>query len=160
MDTTTSSSPVLDPQDPLPESNWFWRRLFLIGALVILSAIKALETLLDRQQFMTDFLILADLVLYAVAPSAEQAYKMFQLTTLFKSGVVFSSEKQVRSTDTQTDSVASTKMGQENESARVGQGSGSLGLDQPGPVDLGEPGAPPGADAPFFKAGKDTGLGQ
>jgi hypothetical protein len=34
---TASSPPIADPQDPLPESNWVWRRVFvfLFGGLAI-----------------------------------------------------------------------------------------------------------------------------
>jgi hypothetical protein len=100
----------LDPQDPLPESNWFWRRIFFIGFIVIMSAIKAYETYEDRQDWFTSFLILVGVVTYGIAPSAEQAYKMFQLTTLFKDGISFKRSQHVVATPDKTTASASTEV--------------------------------------------------
>lgn len=100
----------LDPQDPLPESNWFWRRIFFIGFIMIMSAIKAYETYEDRQDWFTSFLILVAVVTYGIAPSAEQAYKMFQLTTLFKDGISFKRSQHVEATADKTTASTSTEV--------------------------------------------------
>lgn len=70
--------PGVDPQDPLPESKWFWRRLivFLSVAtaygllfLVVRSALAE-----DMAQIARELMILLGVILlfYLVAPSANQ----------------------------------------------------------------------------------------
>lgn len=77
-----------DPQDPLPESNWIYRRFTLIGSLVVLLVHRSWQVYwnhpLDR---WTDFLILSILIAYTVAPSGEQIIKMVATVALLKPGV-------------------------------------------------------------------------
>jgi hypothetical protein len=107
---------VGDPQDPLPESNWKWRRWYVFGSTVLCS-IGILIVLLmlyriakvdlaGRQGVQTTLstiealyglgwwlilLTLVDRVLYLIAPSAEQATKMIQTVSALKAGVGFAS---------------------------------------------------------------------
>lgn len=90
MPTKVTAPPVvatLDPQDPIPESNWGYRRLFLFLGLIWLLGIKTFEATHDTPNLWTDFLILAIIVVYTIAPSAEQATKMFQIAGVLKAGV-------------------------------------------------------------------------
>lgn len=109
--------PTADPQDPLPESNWTYRRILVflgellraIGLGVILAmlffvaraALAAMQTdtanaaniLLATIESLYNLgwwlvmLTLVDRVLYLIAPSAEQATKMLATVHAWKSGV-------------------------------------------------------------------------
>lgn len=105
--------PMLDPQDPLPESNWKWRRIFIFAASVleaialgfVLWMLYRLATLTlgdDHQDnqtvrnsiealynlgFWLIILCLADRVLYLIAPSAEQATKMLATVSAWKANI-------------------------------------------------------------------------
>lgn len=96
--------PQVDTQDPLPESNWFWRRIFIFGVstVIILGIYLMVQTMVDLASGQPSLIvgafvkIIGWLLLYAwfamtyymVAPSAEQVTKMWQAATMFKSGVV------------------------------------------------------------------------
>lgn len=104
----TAGPPVtVDPQDPLPESNWLWRRFFIFGLTAIIlvgvyiyadslakaalalneTAIKGLITLLKLCLYLIGLLVL----LYLIAPSAEQAGKWLASISAWKAGVSTSS---------------------------------------------------------------------
>lgn len=98
---------TVDPQDPLPESNWLWRRFFIFGLTAIIligvyiyadslakaalalneTAIKGLITLLKLCLYLIGLLVL----LYLIAPSAEQAGKWIATISAWRSGVSTSS---------------------------------------------------------------------
>lgn len=100
---------AVDPQDPLPESNWIPRRRLAFGvtsatfiynvmvwwALAFrplpLATIEALTTL----AVWTWVGVLVMWVLYLVAPSAEQAAKMLATVSALRGGVAFRSSAQV-----------------------------------------------------------------
>lgn len=108
-ESPAASSPpvVVDPQDPLPESNWFWRRsfIFVMSAAILFgvwyyvddlgtvalsgneSAIKGLISLLK----LALWLIAGLITLYLIAPSAEQAGKWIATLAAWRSGVSTSS---------------------------------------------------------------------
>lgn len=99
---------VVDPQDPLPESNWIPRRwfvflgrltqtalvaacayaIFLLGSADPTKAIGALLAIV----YCLCGIIALDALLYLVAPSAEQATKMIQTVAALRSGVTFHSK--------------------------------------------------------------------
>ncbi|MBU0801690.1 MAG: hypothetical protein KKA05_11910 [Alphaproteobacteria bacterium] len=100
-----------DPQDPLPESNWLWRRLIvvvsacvitgiIVGAGLLIRAlgehepITAINALLSIVHWLCAILIV-DRVLYMVAPSAEQVTKMLATVSALKSGVSFRTSTEV-----------------------------------------------------------------
>lgn len=92
---------VPDPQDPLPESNWFWRRLLAFGMVIFFAwqlhlsgnrmaraadANHAADVLLSYSKWI----IVAWLVttmLYMIAPSGEQVVKMLATLSAWKSGI-------------------------------------------------------------------------
>lgn len=95
--------PTADPQDPLPESNWLWRRAFIFLITIALlagvwfkvddlsvvaliqneTAIKGLITILKWALSLIGVMVL----LYLVAPSAEQVAKMLATLSAWKSGI-------------------------------------------------------------------------
>lgn len=130
-DGTTSAAtapPVTaDPQDPLPESNWKWRRIFIflfsmisvVGVGVVLAMLYQVvqADLAGRQSERTTLatvdaiynlgwwiimLQLADRLLYLVAPSAEQVAKMLATVSAWKSGISTTSEARSTATDGST----------------------------------------------------------
>jgi hypothetical protein len=104
-----------DPQDPLPESNWFWRRLFvgvICAALLALvwyrtevigqaaldgkeGAVDGLVSLLKLSLYLTGLVIM----LYLIAPSAEQAGKWLATISAWKSGVSTTSTSKATAAD-------------------------------------------------------------
>lgn len=102
-----SPPPTVDPQDPLPDPSWLWRRVFVFatgGALLAFGyvqtaiigqvAMKGSETAIaglikvaERDQALIAILIL----FYMVAPSAEQITKMLATASAWKKGVSTSS---------------------------------------------------------------------
>lgn len=113
----TAAAPPLgaDLQDPLPESNWFWRRLlFLTAALAHAGAYafilwkvgqlgskvpgEAIAALVQLGLFVT-ILICVDRVLYTLAPSGEQLIKMMNVVSLLKGGVSLFSRAEARTAE-------------------------------------------------------------
>lgn len=97
----------VDPQNPLPESNWLWRRVMVftgfgafVGLIIFaviligqlgrdnpLSAINALTYTI----YCLAGLLALDRGLYMVAPSAEQFGGWMQTVSAWKSGISFAS---------------------------------------------------------------------
>lgn len=99
---TAGPPPTVDAQDPLPESNWFWRRTFIFGLTAILIGgcawviwplrvmsyqgnETALKGLIDLPFYMLG-LILVNQIFYTIAPSGEQVAKMFNLSSILTRG--------------------------------------------------------------------------
>lgn len=99
----TDATPAVDLQDPLPESNWFWRRVFVFvvttavlwmvwGAIDRLGTVAALrpeigvKALLSLCKWLLAMVALMA-TYYMIAPSAEQVVKMMKTATLLRSGV-------------------------------------------------------------------------
>lgn len=119
---TDKTPTTLDAQDPLPEANWLWRRVFTFTVLAFAFAILiglgwatnrivgnivgridtmdarnvaqitvvALNVILTMFKLMF-YVVLANMLLYIVAPSAEQITKMIQTAGLLKAGVAIAS---------------------------------------------------------------------
>lgn len=88
-ETSQTSNTALDPQDPLPESNWIPRRWFAFSVIYLLILLKVLEVLLDQSHWETYALIFTMIVCYMIAPSAEQATKMMAQARMTIEGVKF-----------------------------------------------------------------------
>lgn len=101
-DRTNQNSAEADPQrvdvqDPLPEPNWLWRRVYTFTLSMLslgfiwygaqaMFVLKRPEELYWITRYM--IAILAMLILfYMVAPSAEQITKMIQASKTLRSGV-------------------------------------------------------------------------
>lgn len=99
---------VLDPQDPLPESKWLFRRILMFGFATLfvaaivwttiligkiafnqpdasVEAIKQLTKIVLALGFINGLLM----VLYLVAPSGEQVAKMLAMAAAMRDGVSF-----------------------------------------------------------------------
>lgn len=111
-----------DPQDPLPEANWLWRRVFtfavlgiafgiliglgwatnrivgnIVGRIDTMDArnvaqitVVALNVILTMFKLMF-YVVMFNMLLYIVAPSAEQITKMIQTARLLRGGVQIAS---------------------------------------------------------------------
>lgn len=87
----------VDVQDPLPETNWFWRRVYTFALSLISVAFiwYGIEALYDLRQpdaiyRVTRYMIGVHVLLityYMLAPSAEQLVKLVQAAKLLQSGV-------------------------------------------------------------------------
>lgn len=99
----TSLSVTTDLQDPLPESSWFWRRVFVFtvtaavlwmlwGAITQLGNVALVEprsgvpALLSLCKWIIGMTALMA-TYYMVAPSAEQLTKMVKTASLLQAGV-------------------------------------------------------------------------
>lgn len=89
---------VADPQDPLPESNWLWRRVMAFGVVAFIAwqlhlvggRIARQDSPIEALLSLAHWLIIAWLItvmLYMVAPSAEQVAKMLSTLSAWKSGI-------------------------------------------------------------------------
>lgn len=95
---------VADPQDPLPESNWLWRRVLAFAIVGVIgwqqvmagnriarwgdggSPKEAIDALLNMTHWHMGVLG-GVLLLYMVAPSAEQVAKILATLSAWKSGI-------------------------------------------------------------------------
>jgi hypothetical protein len=94
-----------DPQDPLPESNWLYRRLFIFGfsivAMVFMwrrgeyvqslgtaNPVIVIQAQYDMFQWMMYYSILL-IIFYMVAPSAEELIRIIQTARSIRTGVSF-----------------------------------------------------------------------
>lgn len=86
--TSPPESVSVDPQDALPESNWFWRRVTFITAtgLILCLFAYALHLGAGWAAWPLTTCLLAVVVIYGVAPSGEQAAKMFASVGIIKAG--------------------------------------------------------------------------
>jgi hypothetical protein len=109
----TDASPKLpDIQDPLPESSWFWRRVFCflvvavllffvwgavdrLGKVAILAPDRGIPGLVSVTKSIL-FLAMLTITYYLLAPSAEQLTKLVKTASLLKSGVQIASKSLVR----------------------------------------------------------------
>lgn len=91
---TAGPPPSADIQDPLPESNFFYRRVFCYGVSVILLGMLSLivwrlqgDEELRMVAMYLCLLLFMVVTYYMIAPSAEQVVKMLQTAKLFTRGV-------------------------------------------------------------------------
>lgn len=103
----------VDVQDPLPETDWMWRRTYtftisLLSLAFIWGGIESLHELKSSEQiyYITRYMIgiLAMLILfYMVAPSAEQIVKLVQAAKLLRSGVTMNRTASVETPEGRTE---------------------------------------------------------
>jgi hypothetical protein len=95
--TADPATARVDVQDPLPETNWFWRRVYtfalsLISVAFIWFGLEALNSMRqpDLVYSITRYMIGVHVLLitfYMLAPSAEQMVKLIQSAKLLHAGV-------------------------------------------------------------------------
>lgn len=127
MANESTARQLSDPQDPLPESSWLWRRVFTFVVMLLAFAILvglgyatnrivtnivgridnmdarnvaqitvvALNVLLSMFKMMF-YVVMFNMLLYIVAPSAEQITKMVKTASLLKAGVQVASRAVIR----------------------------------------------------------------
>lgn len=100
---TTAVTGTPDIQDPLPESKWFWRRVFIyltmgsmlwllwiaidiMGKAAILEPGEGIQGLVTSIKWMIGFNALV-VTYYLLAPSGEQLTRMIQMGSMFRFGV-------------------------------------------------------------------------
>lgn len=86
--------PTADPQDPLPEGSFFYRRVFSYVLSICIIALLALVIWridgadeLRRVALYLCLLLFMIVTYYMIAPSAEQVVKMLQTAKLFAKGI-------------------------------------------------------------------------
>ena len=123
MSDNSPNTQLTDPQDPLPEANWLWRRVFVFGvttatlylvygAVDRLGAVAVVRPDVGIAAFVSIVKLLVLTInimalLYIVAPSAEQVTKMIKTASLLKAGVQIASRAIVR-TPERSEETAST----------------------------------------------------
>lgn len=95
--TADPATSRVDVQDPLPETNWFWRRVYtfalsLISVAFIWFGLEALNSMREPRLVysITRYMIGVHVLLitfYMLAPSAEQMVKLIQSARLLRSGI-------------------------------------------------------------------------
>ena len=98
-----NNNPIVDVQDPLPESNWTWRRVFVfvvmlillffvwgavdrLGKVAVLEPARGIPALVSVTKSIL-FLALVLATYYLLAPSAEQLTRLVKTASLLKGGV-------------------------------------------------------------------------
>lgn len=116
-EATAGPPPSVDVQDPLPESSFFWRRVYSwlisVGVLALIGLVVWQITGADELRRVALYLVVLlwfVITYYMIAPSAEQIVKILKTAELFKYGV------QVRQTST-----AASQDGQAATETVVGQ---------------------------------------
>jgi len=123
MSDETTNRILSDPQDPLPEANWLWRRVFIfaVTSVALFLVFRAVERLGDIALVRPDIGIAAFVnivkllvvtvnimaLYYMVAPSAEQITKLVKTASLLKAGVQIASRAVVK-TDGQSEETQAT----------------------------------------------------
>lgn len=108
----------VDVQDPLPETSWLWRRIYvftfsMISVAFILYGLESLHGLRDAEAVyrITRYMIAIHAMLilfYMVAPSAEQIVKLIQAARIIRSGVPVSRSAVVETPEEGRTEVSST----------------------------------------------------
>lgn len=96
--------PSIDVQDPLPESNWLYRRVFIfvLCTVIALAIWREIQTMIDLAKDHPDLIVGAFLKIikweiivgwcamtyYLIAPSAEQVGKWLATVSAWRAGVV------------------------------------------------------------------------
>lgn len=139
MTDETTPRILTDPQDPLPEANWLWRRVFtfvtiglafviaiglavavnrivgnVVGRLDTMDArnvaqitVVALNVILKMFTLMF-YVVIAAILFYMIAPSAEQITKMIQTAGLLKHGVQIATRAKAETPSGQKEETAAT----------------------------------------------------
>lgn len=116
---TPTSVVRLDPQDPLPESNWAPRRWFSFvgGALLLILFGYAIKEGQPAFAWPLAVCLALLVVCYLIAPSAEQFGKIVQTAAALRAGVAFSSSTTASAGDaTATATAAATPAVEPSES--------------------------------------------
>lgn len=122
---TDRDKKVIDAQDPLPESNWFWRRVYtfvlsLVSVAFIWFGLESLNAMKDPDAIyrITRYMIGVHVLLityYMVAPSAEQIVKLIQAARLMRSGVPITRHAVVETPETRTEVSATANVAENPE---------------------------------------------
>ena len=115
MSDETTTRILADPQDPLPEANWLWRRVFIFlvttvvlflvyGAVDRLGAVAVVRPEIGIPAFVSIVKLLVFTVnimalFYMVAPSAEQITKLVKTAGLLRAGVQIATRATARKGD-------------------------------------------------------------
>ena len=110
--------PTADPQDPLPESNWFWRRTFIflvlasllagawfkvdiVGQVALRNGQTSPDAILGLISIIKWALALSGILMlfYLVSPSAEQVVKMLATLSAWRAGVSTTSTSRATAPD-------------------------------------------------------------
>lgn len=123
-EASSGPPPTVDVQDPLPESAFFYRRVFSyalsIGLLALLGVVVWRMESASELKVVAGYLCLLLFVIvtyYMIAPSAEQVVKMLQTAKLLARGVVI--EKEAKASRTQAES--RTRVGPSTDVATQGR---------------------------------------
>lgn len=153
---TDQTNPVTMPdiQDPLPESNWFWRRVFVfgvtaailwmvwgaitrLGASAMLQPERGIPALLSLCKSLI-WVVVILVTYYMVAPSAEQIVKMMKTATLLRHGVQFAGRSTLETPGVKSEAAQTIGLPPAPPIPGAGEANGG-----PGTADSQEEAAPP-----------------
>lgn len=94
---TVDPTAAVDVQDPLPESNFFWRRVFAyVGSAALLALLGYVIFKMEEPESLRlaalylAVLLWFSITYYMIAPSAEQIVRIIQAAKVLKAGVPIS----------------------------------------------------------------------
>ncbi len=104
--STGQPQSLVDVQDPLPESNFLWRRVFAYATSTAILALLAYIVFktddpnnLESLALYLALLLWFSLTYYMIAPSAEQIVRIIQAAKVLKAGVPISRRAQSENAD-------------------------------------------------------------
>lgn len=112
MTDKTPNAQLPNPQDPLPEANWLWRRVYVcavtaaclwmlwglvdrVGTVAVMRPTTGIAALIVITKWVIGLLGVV-ITYYLLAPSAEQITKMIKTASLLKAGVQVASRAVMR----------------------------------------------------------------
>lgn len=136
--STTDPTSAVDVQDPLPESDWLWRRVYTyVSSMLILLGIAWTLYGLDKagegaglleMGVRLCWLLALVITFYMVAPSAEQIARIIQAASILKSGASI----------TRTATATTTDGAQTSVTTSAGTPAAPVAPDAPQPAPAGE----------------------
>lgn len=148
--------PTADVQDPLPESTWFWRRVFVfvvtafacwqthraidrLADIAVVNPAIGVPAFVDLLHWLL-FLVILMVTYYLVAPSAEQITRMIQTARALREGVVFSSAAKVAAPGGMAETTLTAGKQGRNPDARIAEEkAGPVPYEGPELADVPEP---------------------
>ena len=114
----------VDVQDPLPESNFFWRRIFayvlsslLLGLLAYVVFKMTQPESLRTAALYLSILLWFSMTYYMIAPSAEQVTRIIQAAKILRSGVSMTRRATISEGEAEVETTAGRPMSPQGDAA-------------------------------------------
>jgi hypothetical protein len=123
-DIAKAKPPTVETHDPLPESNWLWRRVFIfaVTTVTVIGIWMMVQAMINQAGVQPPLIVGAFVKIigwllllvwflatyYMIAPTGEQIVKMWQSVTAWKSGIGTTVSQIARGADGSTATATTT----------------------------------------------------